>query len=194
MDIVIAFKTFDKGVGLAGALMGQQVLGSLVAQCARPSEPTRCFLDFEGVSVATASFVRACVVGFRDYTRQQNPNLYPVVANASADLVEDLQIVLESRSDAIAVCDRDADGTTKNARVIGRLEIPQQETLNAVQILGVADATSLHRQQGAEPKVKTPTAWNNRLAVLVAKGLLIEVSRGRAKSYRCVLPELSYGS
>ena len=194
MDEIISLKRFDKGLGLAGSLMGQQVLGQLVAECPRPAEPTLCFLDFDGVSVATASFVRACVIGFRDYARQQNPNLYPVVANPSDDLVEDLQIVLEGRSDAIAVCNRDGDGLVANARVIGRLEIPQQETLDAVRMLGTADATSLHKQQGAEPKVKAPTAWNNRLAVLVAKGLLIEISRGRAKSYRCVLPELSYGT
>jgi hypothetical protein len=43
--------------------------------------PTLALLDFSGVAVATASFLRESVIGFRDYARQALPNIYPVVAN-----------------------------------------------------------------------------------------------------------------
>ena len=185
---------FDQGVGLAGSLMGQQILGQLIAAAPRPSVPTLYFLDFHAVAIATASFVRACVLGFRDYARQQNPNLYPVVANAPDAVIEDLEIVLGARGDAIAACRLSPDGTASEAKVLGQLEAKQQQTLTAVQLLGETDATSLFKKYGKKDSVTSSTAWNNRLVALTAKGLLIEISRGRGKSYRSVLSELTHGA
>lgn len=186
---------FDShGLGLAGALHGQQVLGALISSAPHPTEPTPLYLDFGKVKTATASFVRACVLGFKDYARKQNPNLYPVVANAPAVVLEDLLIVLNGRGDAMAICDLDEQGAVSNARVIGQLESKQLQTLEAVRDAGEADAGGLYEKFKHLDGVSSATAWNNRLASLASKGLLIERSRGRAKSYRCVLPELRYGN
>lgn len=183
----------DRSGILAGALLGQQVLGQLIASAPRPATPTVCYLDFDGVQVATASFVRECVLGFRDYARQQNANLYPVVANASDSMLEDLEIVLRAKGDAIAACRLDARGTPSKAVVVGHLEPKQQQTLEGVRLLGEAEASALFKQFGDGKTLASPTAWNNRLAGLVSRGLLIETRKGRSKSYCCVLQGLTYG-
>lgn len=191
----IDLSKFDpEGMGLAGRLRGQQVLAHLIERAPRPAEPAPLYLDFGKVKSATASFVSACVLGFKDHVRQHNTNLYPVVANAPEVVLEDLLIVLSGRGDAIAICDLDDAGSICNSRVLGQLERMQMETLDAVRESGEADAGSLYEKYRERHTVASATAWNNRLASLNAKGLLIERSRGRAKSYRCVLPELRYGN
>lgn len=195
MKYRINLSTFDpEGLGLAGRLKGHQILARLIESAPRPLEPTPYYLDFGRVKSATASFVSACVLGFKHHTREHNANLYPVVANAPEIVLEDLLIVLGERGDAIAICDLDDSGAVSNSRVLGQLEPRQLETLEAVRESGEADAGSLYEKYKEEHKVSSATAWNNRLAALTAKGLLIERSRGRAKSYRCVLPELRYGN
>lgn len=184
----------DRGGILAGTLLGQQILGTLIASAPRPDTPTLCYLDFAGVKVVTASFARECVLGFRDYARQQNRNMYPVVANASDPMLDDLDIVLKARGDAIAACHLDFVGVPSKATVVGHLEAKLQQALAGVRMLGEAEATVLYKQFAEAESLASPTAWNNRLAGLVARGLLIETSKGRKKSYRCVLQGLAYGS
>jgi hypothetical protein len=189
----ILMAQYDKGAGLAGSLMGQQVLGALIATLPRAESPIPIFLDFRGVQTATASFMRACVLGLRDHAREHRPNLYPVVANLGDVVVEELEVILDARGDAMAMCRLDSRGNVTDARVVGQLEPRQRETLEAVKRAGETDATSLHKQFGAAAGVNSPTGWNNRLSALVGKGLLIEKASGRSKSYYCVLPELAYG-
>ena len=58
----------------------------------------------------------------------------------------------------------------------------------------VAQVTEAHQRNAAalarKDKNTKATAWNNRLASLAAKGLIVEESRGRAKYYRPVLEML----
>lgn len=186
--------TFDpNNTGLAGGLRGKEVLGALIAQAPHPDEPSPYFLNFGKVKGATASFVRACVIGFKDFARRQIPNLYPVVANASPLILEDLLLALEHQADAMVVCDLSDDGTVSNARILGRLEPKQVQTLEAVLEVGESDAGSLYERFKGQDNVASATVWNNRLAALTEKGFLVERSLGRAKAYRGVLSELRYG-
>jgi hypothetical protein len=179
-------------VPLAGQALGQKLLGQVIAGLHRPSAPALYYIDFEGVTFATASFLRAFALGLRDFVLAQVPDLYPVVANATSAIIEDLLLALNARADVMVVCELDSGGQARNARVIGSLEPKQADALKAVSQLGKVDAATLHRNTGAHPH-GTPTVWNNRLAALAAKGLLIEENQGRSKLYRAVLPELSYG-
>lgn len=177
---------------LSGQTVGQRVLGQVIADLPQPATPTVCYLDFSGVEVATASFLRTFVLGLRDFTRAQLPQIYPVVANPSANIIEDLQMALLARSDAVAVCQLSSDNEVSAARVLGSLEPKQAEALRCVAKLGNASAESLHQRLSTDRQASR-TAWNNRLAGLAQKGLLLETLHGRSKSYRCVLPELIYG-
>jgi hypothetical protein len=69
---------------LSGAIPGRRLLSALIAATPSPETPVPAFLDFSGVEVATASFLRESVISFRDYARLSLPNIYPVVANLAA--------------------------------------------------------------------------------------------------------------
>ena len=178
---------------LASALTGQKVFAAMVADTAPTSEPEIAFLDFSGVSVATVSFLRECVVGYRNHARSHWNSIYPVVANLAGSIREDLELFLRDRGDAMAICDLDKAGRATNVQLVGRLDGKQDLTLRAVIEQGEIDATTLAERFKGE-KAVSPTAWNNRLAALATKGLVIELSSGRSKRYRPVLEKLKYGT
>ena len=177
----------DRNV-LAGAEFGRQVLAKLITILPSDTEPEHCFLDFADAPPATGSFLRECVLGFRRYARGQGRPIYPVVANAGADTLEELSHLLEMLSDALPVCSLDEAGGVQDARVLGVLELTQRRTLTAVIQEGSTTAAAL-ANKFADEGVGV-TAWNNRLVSLAQKGLLIERSIGRAKTYEPVLKGL----
>jgi hypothetical protein len=145
-------------------------------------KPEELFVDFAGVQVATASFLREAVFAFRDKVRGRRSNFYPVVANANSAVEEELKILVDSDNSVLMLCSLDRKGRSSNPRLIGNLDPKQRLTFNLVQ-QGITDATELMRKHGVTEKVKQ-TAWNNRLAALTAQGLVVEVNAGRAKRYR----------
>jgi hypothetical protein len=171
---------------LTGAQPGRRLLGQLVANAPGPSEPEPGFLDFSGIEVATASFLRESVIAFRDYARSTLPNLYPVIANAAEAVAEELTFFLRHHGDALWACDLDDDGVPRNARLLGGLDDVQRATFDRVLELGAASAPSLAAASGGESGVG-PTAWNNRLSNLAARGLLIERRGGKIKTFAPVL-------
>lgn len=175
---------------LAGASAGAQALAALIGLIAELHEPTVVILDFQGVDVATASFLRECVLGFRDYCRNSRATLYPVLANLGVKVREELDGLLRLKGDAVVLCDLNSSGRIKNAAIAGTLDPKQQITLSAVLRAGKTDATTLAAK---DSELKNPTAWNNRLASLAAKGILRETQNGRSKLYEPVVEALSYG-
>src|ERR1700683_1982526 len=82
---------------LAGAPRGRRVLAQLLECVDRePETPEPVFLDFTDIDVATASFLREAVLGFKDSVRQRKQNLYPVVANLNDNLVDELKLLLDA--------------------------------------------------------------------------------------------------
>lgn len=178
---------------LAGSLLGQRAFAALIQQVKAPAAPEVCFLDFASVKVATLSFLRDSVLAFRNHARAQWPTLYPVVANLAPAIEEEFSDFLQMRNDAMVMCELDASQAPHHPVILGTVDGKQLTALDAVLALREADAPQLaHQFKEAEP-IST-TAWNNRLAALVAKGLLIEISSGRGKRYRPVLEGLAHGS
>jgi hypothetical protein len=177
---------------LAGAPEGAEVFAKLVAAVADAWDERVVLLDFAHVAHATSSFLRESVLGFRTYCRAGRPNLYPVVANPNLKVLEEFETLLIPRGDAVVACETNAKGNVRTARVIGKLETKQRETLRAVLTMGKADAVTLSRKvDGGNTKA---TAWNNRLAALSAKGILRETQAGRAKVFQPVLEALIHGA
>ena len=169
---------------LAGALTGRKTLQAMLERIERdPKSPEMVYLDFEGIEVATASFLRECILEFRDTVRRRWSNYYPVVANADDAIVEELSILLEPQRDVLMRCELDDSDTPRHPRLVGDLEPKQQITFDLVRKLGEADAGELMRTANGTENVGQ-TAWNNRLASLSRLGLLMEHSHGRAKRYR----------
>ena len=170
---------------LAGGLVGRKLLSILVERTAPQSAPCPAFLDFNGIEVATSSFLREAVIGFRDYTRQSLPSVCPVVCNLGGGVLEELEFFVRSRGDALWVCDLDAEDRVTNARILGELESAQKFAFDALREAGCASAPDL-AERFIDQGIGT-TAWNNRLSALAGKGLLAEGRRGKAKTFSLLL-------
>ena len=171
---------------LAGATSGRQLLANLISQESESSESEVLNLDFDKIEVATASYLREGIITFRDYCRSHRSNLYPVLTNMSEPVIEEIAYLLRAIGDAMVVCVLDNAGEPAAVQLLGHLDEKQRQTLDAVVELGQADASTLASRYQDKEKVG-PTAWNNRLAALASKGLVIERQRGRAKFYRPVM-------
>lgn len=170
---------------LAGSRTGRRALGLLLDRFDRqPEEPERAgrvYLDFSGINVATASFLRECVLEFRDTVRKRWSHYYPIVANPNHTVTEELAVLVAER-DVLLLCTLGEGGTPRSLRLLGTLRPKQKMTLDLVKKLGETDAGELSRiSKGSENVGRT--AWNNRLASLSRLGLLIEVSQGKRKRY-----------
>jgi len=168
---------------LSGAMSGRQFLAKLLAEIHEPEEPELVFLDFGGIEVATASYLRESVLAFRNAVRQRRSNLYPVVANINEAVRDELVELVKARGDVLMTCTLDPNGRVQDKSLIGELDPKQRITFDLVGRQTETDAAALNREHGEAEDVKQ-TAWNNRLAALAARGLVIELSFGRAKKYK----------
>lgn len=177
-----------KDAVLAGAINGKVAFAAFVRAIEKePQEPSPCFFDFKDVDVATASFLRESVFAFKAYLRQVGSKFYPVAANANDKVYDELLMVAHSRGDAILGCILSDKDEVSDPHIIGQLDPKQQLTFELVNKLKRADANGLMEcASDSDPAIGT-TAWNNRLAGLVARGLIFEFSRGRAKYYQPIL-------
>jgi len=179
---------------LAGFINGRKVLAKLLERTDKePTVPEPLFLDFAGVTVATASFLRETVLTYRDTVRRRRSNLYPVVANAN-QVVEDELKVLVGSADVLMLCLLDEKDQPHQPRLLGKLDPKQRLTFDLVQKRQETDAAELMREHRDETKAVKQTAWNNRLSALANMGLVVELSEGRAKRYRSLLAGATYGT
>ena len=170
---------------LAGTAMGRQMLAQLIAATKPVPAPAVALLDFSGVDIATGSFLREAVIGFRDFSRNAIGTLYPVVANANSAIEEELSVYLKDRNDAIWACSLSKDGIPQNAHILGELDLTQTNTLRLVSEhtpISAPEAAKLRPEEGIGT-----TAWNNRLASLAAKGVLMEFKQGKTKMFTPVM-------
>ncbi len=172
----------------SGAQDGRQALARLVEEVSA-SDASVVILDFQGIVAATGSFLRELVVGLRRFVTESNGNRVLLLANAAKAVEDELGFLSASLNDAFVMCDL-RKSRLVDVRVLGRLEPMQAITLEAVRAQGIADVATLAKQSVDSVK---PTAWNNRLAALREKGLVVESREGKAKKYRSTLEVVSNG-
>ena len=170
---------------LSGAIPGRRLLSLLIAHTPSSDVPTPAFLDFIGVEITTASFLREAVIGFRDYARHSLRNIYPVVANAAPAVAEELEFFARARNDVLWSCELDSEDKVSDARLVGELDKSQRLTFDAALESGAITAPDLATRFAGEQI--GPTAWNNRLSALATKGLLVERKHGKSKSFSPLL-------
>lgn len=190
----VSMAQVGKSEVLAGALNGQKMLSKLLELIQKePRYPELIFLDFSGVNVATASFLREAVLAFRDSVRRRRSNFYPVVANANQVIEDELKILVTAEGDALMLCLTDKKDQPRVPRLLGQLDPKQRLTFELVQQRNDTNAAELMRTCGENEGVNQ-NAWNNRLASLANLGLVVELSEGRSKRYRPVLAGATYGN
>ena len=169
-------------------LQGKKLYLKFLENISPQSEPKPLFLDFSEV-IATGSFFREAVLQLRDYCIARRFNLYPVVANANEDTLDELSKLFIFSPDAMFVCNLDKKGKVISPRLVGTLEEKQKITFEAVLREKEADAPTLAKKHQEIEGIGT-TGWNNRLASLANKGLIAETRKGRSKIYTPILEDL----
>lgn len=187
----IGMKVIANNKVLAGAIAGKTVFVDLIRQTdAEPLEPAALILDFAGIDVATASFLRETVFALKTYMRARQSKLYPVVANLNNEIRDELSVLTEAMNDVIISCVTDDVGIPSDVRLIGKLDPKQKLVFDFITKNRIADANTLKQKLGDSEKNKTTNVWNNRLAGLVARGVVREFSIGRTKFYKAILDEV----
>lgn len=171
---------------LFGSAMGRICLQRLLAETPSAREPKVLFLDFSRIASATVSFLREGPLAYRRLLRRERSHIYPVFANLTPPVVDSLDQFLSAGGDAVLQCEIADMQIPRNVRLLGRLDPKQDLTFAAVRELGEVTAARLAAKNSELDGVGV-TAWNNRLAALNAKGLVMEFRRGRGKTYRLTL-------
>jgi hypothetical protein len=170
----------------AGRLTGKRVFLRSLEELPPIAEPTIVILDFRGIDLATSSFLSEAVLPLRDHLRLRRPPAYVVVANLNERVSEEFGELLNRSGDAVLTCTTSSQGSISNAQLIGTLEPKLLETFDLIRRKGETSAVELHSESNDSEGIG-PTAWNNRLAALTSKSLIMEIPQGRTKKYRPVL-------
>jgi hypothetical protein len=181
---IIALNEFSENRKFLTGLIGKKILSRLIDSISREENPNPLFLNFSGL-VATGSFFNQAILPLRDYCIARKLNLYPVIANVEEETLEEIKLLFEMIADVLLLCDINVGGNITEKRWVGVLEEKQLITYNAVLLERETDAPTLARKYPEEGI--GATGWNNRLSALAAKGLLMEISKGRNKSYMPVM-------
>jgi hypothetical protein len=171
---------------LAGRLSGKRAFLAALETLPTMVEPTLVLLDFAGVALATSSFLSESILPLRDLLRLRGQPGYVVAANLKDEVREEMEEMLRRSGDALITCSVTTSGQIGDMQLCGKLEDKLHETLCLVSRKGETTAARLHKESRFADPVGA-TAWNNRLASLAAKSLVVEILQGRTKKYRPVL-------
>lgn len=187
--IHVQILTHTSGPILSGATAGRSAaLAMAEALPDLPGDPP-VVLDFSGVEIATASFLREAVLGFRQLIRHDYPSL--LLQNLGSATLEDLREVLTARNEVIAVLPSLND-EQQAPKLIGELEPKLRKIFETLQLEGGLTARELAEKYPDEG-LSTVTAWNNRLAALAELGLAVSERIGRSKVYSSILEAQDHG-
>ncbi len=170
---------------LAGKLDGKRMFLRNLEALPAIEEPTMVIVDFHGIELATSSFLTEAIIRLRDHLRLGRSAAYLIVANLSEKVGEELNDLLARAKDAMIACALSPVGAISDPVLLGALEAKLNDTFRMVKEMGAASATDLHNEAGDEDI--GPTAWNNRLATLASKSLVMEIQEGRTKKYKPLL-------
>lgn len=165
---------------LAGSSAGRRMSNALW-DIAKSCEPGLFVIDGIGVDVATSSFIREGIIGFRSLVRRERPELYPVLSNLASEVEEELVGLLNQMGEAFWMFDMNR-GVVKKHRLIGRIDPKLKETLELIERGEGFDAATLWKSTNSTESIGV-TAWNNRLASLSKQGLVFESRVGKQKYF-----------
>lgn len=185
--IILPMLSLASDAILAGRLSGKRAFVAALEQLPEWSKPSLVVVDFNGVDLATSSFLSELLVPLRDHLRlRRTGSGYVVAANLSEKVGEEIEEMLRRSGDAFLTCTTHAGGQIGDVQLCGKLEDKLSETLRLVSARRETTAAQLYEEFRTTDEVGA-TAWNNRLTSLAAKSLVVEILQGRMKKYRPVL-------
>jgi hypothetical protein len=170
---------------------------------------SRVVFDFEGIEMATASYLKASVLWAMtcgrmhagiidpeelrqlDATHFRPLSIFPLVAGANTEVETELQEIFGGRGLACVVANEWTPKSVLSGRVVGKLEPTGAKTLKAIK--GLPEFTAYDLQDRFPKEGVNATAWNNRLVELYRLRLLRRRKQGKFWKYQPVADHLIYG-
>lgn len=146
-------------------------------------------IDFDGVQLATVSWLREGPLALCKYAAALRPELHFVATNLSELVREELEVALDATGSILITADLRSGMHPIQPIVLGRLDPALRDTLQVVEGQHEFDATFV----ASAIKGLGASAASNRLAALESKGILKSERRGRSRLYRPLLEDLRYG-
>jgi len=173
---------------LQGRPLGRKHFPLLCALATSLTTGEVVLIDFCSVKMVTGSWINEALVPLLSWMADQRNNLFPVIVNFNDEWLDELQLVAEWTHTCFLVSNSEVSNLPMQARIAGRLDVGQRETLKAVVLASSVTGAELERFQ-PEAGVKA-TAWNNRLKDLYSKRILRRQKRGREQVYSPVVSEI----
>lgn len=171
---------------LYGRVAGQRDFARLCEKLAGAPTGSRVLLDFDEIPLVSGSWANAALVPLNKWAADAQIDLYPILLNANAESLEEIRLVAEWNHQVYLHAVGEPEAPSR-ARLIGKLDPGQMETLRHV--LAFGETTGAELQDQLNGKVKA-TAWNNRLKDLCLKRVLRRTKAGRRQIYSAVVPEI----
>ena len=184
----VSINDLAKTANLAGATLGAQHLHKVAAKISCDDEIV--ILDFTGVESATGSYLKALVFGFLEDPAAKLKGAFPVVTRMNSLVREELVYLTSLTTYRIVEGLKFHGDEVVHARLHGELDPALKTTLDVLLRRGAASATELHAKGGESIAI---TAWNNRLADLYAKRLVMRRRAGKQWLYEPISREFDNG-
>lgn len=178
----------DFGNQLIGRVLGKKHFAKACELLAEAASGEIVILDFKGVDRVNGSWLNAMIVPLVQWMADERNNFFPVIQNAGADWLDELQLVADWYHFGFLVA-TDHLEPPRRADLVGPLDPAQRATLNAVLEYGEVTGAELERRRKSE-NVQA-TAWNNRLRDLFGKRLIRRRKEGREQIYFPVVKEVT---
>jgi hypothetical protein len=196
----------------SGAITGKahaEKISALLVGAPDDEVGTRVLFDFTGVSLASASYIKATILWLTSCGRMhagviepaellslENTqfvpfNVFPLVASANEEIEIELREVFGGRGLVCAIATELRSGDVRSAKVVGSLESTAIKTLKSIN--GFKEFTAYDLQDRYPQDAVNATAWNNRLAELHRLRLLRRRKDGKFWKYQSIADQLNYG-
>jgi len=149
-----------------------------------------CVVDFDGIRLATVSWLREGLIALQKYTVAMRPQIVLAVTHLEPVVREELEVALQATSNVMLSVEDAVNDDIRAVSVLGRLDPALDETLQVVRDKAEFDASFVSENL----KSVGLSAANNRLAALEARGLLKSERRGRSRFYRPLVELMTYGN
>jgi len=139
--------------------------------------PGAVILDFADVEALTTSYFFAALWPFWTREDATGPSTFPLVANAVADIEDEIDLVMKQRRMGAWRGGWDGKLFIPNG-FLGRLDDGLDLAITRALTAGVVTAVELSHLDKT-----SPTAWNNRLVALYKQRMLRRRQSGRKQTY-----------
>jgi hypothetical protein len=162
---------------LTGKIGGTRDFPKFMEAVMATPEGSTIVFDWSEIELATASYFGATILPLLKMSTAGHLDRYFLLAGVDENYLDELKLVIEFHNLAVMVGDVDRSGSIRKVRVLGTLESPYSETLQAITKSHRASASTLHKEQRKTQIGKT--GWANRLAYLSQLRLVKKQRVGR---------------